>query len=300
MTGERILVVDDMADIRDIVINHILKPYAFDYMEATNGAEALERIKADPPDLILTDLQMPSMTGIDLIHRLREEKINIPVVLMTSHGSEDIAVEVFRLGVKDYVRKPFTEEELLEALELALTETRLRREQERLTQNLSSLNTNLLMHVEHLEALQKVGKELLAINDQETLLKHALEITTQTSHSQVARLLLYDGASGQLKVRAEKARARVKLLDQPVDDPLAAEVIAANISRIGEPQVDDSFEHFKVSIYVPLRAGETRGAVIVTQPADAVSEPLLHLLNAVAIYIAAALERIRLAALVGQ
>src|SRR5512134_1464352 len=118
--------------MRDFVINYILQPNGFSYMEARDGLEALDLIVADPPDLILLDLQMPRLDGVGLLNRMKEQGISIPVVLMTFYGSEEIAIEVFRLGVRDYVIKPFTEDELVEALERALTEARLRRQRETL------------------------------------------------------------------------------------------------------------------------------------------------------------------------
>src|SRR5437762_12258998 len=96
----------------------------------------MEMARRDGPDLILLDLQMPRLDGMGVLQALRRENLNIPVILMTFHGSEDIAIEVFRLGVKDYVKKPYTPEEMLEAIENNLTETRLRKEKEALTSRL--------------------------------------------------------------------------------------------------------------------------------------------------------------------
>ncbi|RPI35307.1 MAG: response regulator, partial [Hyphomicrobiaceae bacterium] len=71
MSSERILVVDDGADMRDFVINYILQPNGFSYMEARDGLEAFDLILADPPDLILLDLQMPRLDGVGLLSKMK-------------------------------------------------------------------------------------------------------------------------------------------------------------------------------------------------------------------------------------
>src|SRR5438034_9127701 len=72
LAGERILVVDDGADMREFVIKYVLKPNGFAYVEARDGLEGWEQIEATNPDLILLDLQMPRLDGLGLLHRMRE------------------------------------------------------------------------------------------------------------------------------------------------------------------------------------------------------------------------------------
>jgi CheY-like chemotaxis protein len=297
VTGERILVVDDMADIRDAVIDHILKPYAYDYLEAGNGLEALEKIKSNPPDLILTDLRMPQLDGIGLLHKLREENINIPVILMTSFGSEEIAIEVFRLGVRDYVTKPFTEKELLPILETALAETRLRHQRDELTQSLAAANKGLKNQVQQLETLYKIGKEIVGISDADTLMTRTMEIVGKLTNADEASLFLLDSDNDTLVARAVKKGDEVSLSIDTVENKLVREVIEADEPRVGEPRPDETFEDFTVEVCVPMHVGSTVGALCVTMPADAITEHLLSLLNALVVYVAASLERARLTAL---
>jgi CheY-like chemotaxis protein len=300
VTGERILVVDDTDDIRDIVINNILKPYAFDYIEAGDGLEALEEIKANAPDLVLCDLQMPRMDGIGLLHKLREEKIRIPVVLMTSYGSEEIAVEVFRLGVRDYVIKPFTEEDLLSAIESALAETRLRNERDQLTENLATLNVDLKTHVQQLEALYRAGREIVSTSNPDVLMMRVLESIEQFVPVEDASLLLLDADGKTLVTRAVRSKDGVQLTKRTSDDKLAREAVETNEPRVGDPQIDGSFEHFKVPVCVPMQVGKTTSVLSATLSTDAVSDRLLNLLNTLAVYAAVSLERVRLNALLGE
>jgi two-component system chemotaxis response regulator CheY len=88
------------------------------YFEAGNGEEALTVLNSQWVDLILTDLNMPVMNGLELIQRLKENPTYqaIPVVLITTEGSETRLQELFALGVKEYIQKPFHPEMLRDAL----------------------------------------------------------------------------------------------------------------------------------------------------------------------------------------
>lgn len=136
MAGERVLVVDDSLVYRDLLVNHVLKPGGYEPLIANDGETGLRIAQQEVPDLIIMDMQMPGMTGIQVLEALHEAGNEIPIIMMTLHGSEDLAVRAFRLGVKDYVIKPFDIEEMLTAMDKALTEVRLRRERDALTQTL--------------------------------------------------------------------------------------------------------------------------------------------------------------------
>ncbi len=136
MAGERVLVVDDSLVYRDLLVNHVLKPGGYEALTANDGETGLKLAQEQTPDLIIMDMQMPGMTGIQVLEALYETGSEIPIIMMTLHGSEDLAVRAFRLGVKDYVIKPFDIDEMLTAMDKALSEVRLRRERDALTQTL--------------------------------------------------------------------------------------------------------------------------------------------------------------------
>ena len=88
---ERILVADDHRENVQFIVDSILKPHGFQAITAYDGAEALQKAIAEKPDLILLDLQMPKMHGMQVLEALHERGLRVPVVLMTFHGSEEIA-----------------------------------------------------------------------------------------------------------------------------------------------------------------------------------------------------------------
>jgi CheY-like chemotaxis protein len=141
MASETILVVDDSPEILKFVSQYALAPLGYKVLMANDGVKGLEAALSSQPDLILLDMSMPRMTGLQVLAELRKAENQTPVIFMTMHGSENIAVEVFRLGVRDYLSKPFTIEELTTAVDKALHEERLMREQQELNRQLVAAET---------------------------------------------------------------------------------------------------------------------------------------------------------------
>ena len=113
---ERVLIIDDSQEIRDFLSDYILKPKGFEVLTASNGLMGLEMAIAKEPDLMIVDQQMPRLTGLEVLEKLQERGIEIPAILATAHGSEETAVQAFRLGIRDYVIKPFDADEISDAL----------------------------------------------------------------------------------------------------------------------------------------------------------------------------------------
>jgi len=120
MTSKRILLVDDSQETRSFVADKILAPEGYEVITAPNGDEALTITRTMRPDLIVADYQMPDMTGLDLLATLKAEGSNVPFILITAEGSEALAVRALRLGVRDYVIKPFEIDAFLEAIDRVL------------------------------------------------------------------------------------------------------------------------------------------------------------------------------------
>lgn len=119
MIRKRILVVDDDESLRR-VMQVQLQQSGYDVAAAASGAEALERLASVPVDLVLTDLKMPGMSGLDLLRRVRAECPEVVVILITAFGTVETAVEAMRSGAYDYVTKPVNIDELKLVLDRAL------------------------------------------------------------------------------------------------------------------------------------------------------------------------------------
>ena len=307
MAGERVLVVDDKPENRNFVVNYVLKPNGYESLMACDGEEGLQVALQESPDLILLDLQMPKMDGIQVLEALHEKGRDIPVILMTFHGSEELAVQVFRLGVKDYVIKPFEVGELLVSIERALTEVRLRRERDALTHQLVQVNQQLERRLGELDTLFRIGKSVTALLDLEQLLNRLVEAAVYISGAEEGFLLLLDEESDELYVRAaqgveEKTARNLRL---KVQDSIAGQVV-----QTGEPvivsgqdlKIQTSFL-VKALINVPLRVKDEIIGVLgvdnrISQ--EAFSRQELDMLAALADYAAIAIENARLFATIEE
>jgi two-component system KDP operon response regulator KdpE len=117
--GTPVLVVDDEPPIRRL-LRTSLAPQGFHILEAATGADALDRVRCDKPDLILLDLGLPDMEGIEIIRALRGAGDRIPIVVLSSRGDETGKVEALEAGADDYVTKPFGMAELVARMRAAL------------------------------------------------------------------------------------------------------------------------------------------------------------------------------------
>jgi len=100
--SKRILIIDDEKNMR-WAINKALEKEGYIIFEASNGQEGLNKFEEIYPDLILLDLRMPVMDGMETLQRIKEINENIPVIMLTAHGTMESAVEAMKLGDLDYI-----------------------------------------------------------------------------------------------------------------------------------------------------------------------------------------------------
>jgi two-component system response regulator AtoC len=126
-TMRRVLVVDDEENIR-LVLRTLLKKHGYEVEVAEEGEGALRALDAFDPDVILTDVRMPRMGGLDLLAALKAKQHTATVIVMSAYGNVDLAIEAMKAGAYDYVSKPFKPDEIVLALRKAEERETLRRE----------------------------------------------------------------------------------------------------------------------------------------------------------------------------
>jgi len=124
----KILVVDDEAPVRDMIRKGLSQMGGLSAEAAQTGSEALQKIEKDVFDLVLTDLKMPEMDGIQLLRTIKGTRPEVMVILMTAYGTIETAVEAMRIGATDYVTKPIDLNDLLIRISKAQKESLLLRE----------------------------------------------------------------------------------------------------------------------------------------------------------------------------
>ena len=132
----RILIVDDEEVLRD-VLEAVLRREGFDTVLASSGEEALSVLDNDEIDLVVLDIMLPGISGIDTLRSIRVSNPNLPVIVITAFSSIDGAIEAMKHGAFHYIPKPFKNEEVVLTVNKALEQRRLSRENERLKSELS-------------------------------------------------------------------------------------------------------------------------------------------------------------------
>ncbi len=295
---EEILVIDDSEHVSRMLAQTVLPELGYRAAIALTGKSGLERLRARLPDLILLDLQLPDMNGLDFLRILTQEGIDVPVILMTAHGSEMIAVEAFRLGARNYLIKPFSDSEAREVIDQALRERRLQRERDRLFQLLQQ-------RVQELTVLTRVGKSVTALMDQRQLFDRIVEAAVYITQADEGILFQYVEQKHELiplalrNVTVESPdRLRLPLADSLVGQVVrSGKLLRLHRGMTDEPIAITTTMVVQATLQVPLQVGDRIIGVLVVnnrRSSRAFSDSDQYLLAALADYAAIALENSRL------
>ncbi|MBI4315604.1 MAG: response regulator [Chloroflexi bacterium] len=251
MSGERILLVDDAREVRDFLADVVLRPAGYSVVTANDGETALRLAQERLPDLILSDMQMPGLTGLALHAALAAAGKRPPFILMSAESSKELSARALKAGVTAFLAKPVDADDVLAAIRQALAPPPAAR----------SLGTATLMlekKVRQLETLQAVGRTLTSSLDLDKVLSRVVEAAVSLTGAEEGSLLLLDEHTGELLMRAARNfdDQFVRTFRLRSEDSLAGQVI-----RTGQPVIlgVDSPTKIKTAylvhslIYMPLR-----------------------------------------------
>jgi response regulator RpfG family c-di-GMP phosphodiesterase len=185
MQKEKILVIDDEEFILQLA-QDILTRADYEIKTVSDGNKGLELLEVESFDLLLTDIRMPDMSGLDVIRHVRAYNREMPIIIITGHGTLDTAINAMRLGAQGFLLKPFTPEELRAAVAEALEKTRL-------------LNENIRMRA--LMPLFEVSKEIISEIDTKRLTRLITDIAVQEARADKAWIAFFDEESGGLELQ---------------------------------------------------------------------------------------------------
>jgi signal transduction histidine kinase/CheY-like chemotaxis protein len=177
MAKENILIADDEPDVLDLC-QRILTAEGYRVETVGTGYEAVERNRREPFDLLLTDIKMPGMNGLETAQAVKETHPSIICVIMTGYSTMDTAIEALKLGVDDFILKPFTPDDLSRAIAKALEKDRLRKENIRLRS---------------LIPLFEFNRTLLSTVEVDALLRQVLRLAQEETQSDQGILFLSEG-----------------------------------------------------------------------------------------------------------
>ncbi|TEU11767.1 MAG: response regulator [Anaerolineales bacterium] len=303
MAEERVLVIDsspsDLKFLRDV----LLRPRGYTVFSAQDGEAGLQAALEHKPDLIIVERRLPRLSGLEVIEALQKKGSDIPLILTTSESSEQAITRALRLGVRDYIVKPFSGEAMLQTVERVLAEER--RRGRRLDKGITEINKQLERRVKELSTLYRIGKAVTSLLDLEKVLNRIVEAAVFLTGAEEGFLLLVDEETGELYMRAGKGLGekyahgfRVRVADS----------LSGQVVQTGKPIMVSSVrdeEKFKLKtgylvkslLHVPLKVrDDVIGVLSVhnTLSSKAFTDNELYLLSALADYAAIAIENARL------
>jgi DNA-binding response OmpR family regulator len=220
---EKILIVDDEA-INLEFFDVMLTKLGFEISKAESGEEALEKMKSDPPDLIILDNIMPGLTGWEVTKKIKNddefcEIRNVPIIMFSAMDSVEDKIEGYELGVDDYITKPFNFSEVLARIRAVLRNRDLSRQitrRERRIAVIESLNNSLIFFTQH---IRKPISELLSYTQKtqspkDDGTKELIQLVNREAHEILATL---DGLQDKIEELKQK-ESQLKEGDLTLDD----------------------------------------------------------------------------------
>jgi signal transduction histidine kinase len=191
---ERILLVENNLKNVDFIVRQTLKPMGYQVEVSREVGSAIEVALQNTPDLILVNLELPGISGKDLLVALSSQKIGAPVIVLAEKFSERDILAAFRLGACDFLHQPLREAEVLAAVERALNQVRGKKERDQLARQLKETNQELQQRIRELTTIFAIGKAVTSITEQDALLEKLVE----------AAVFVTDADSGWILLREEK------------------------------------------------------------------------------------------------
>jgi DNA-binding NtrC family response regulator len=174
--NETILVVDDDPDIREVLTDR-LESLNYRVLAAASGEESLELVEKQSPQMVLLDIEMPGMSGLEVLKEIRRRGIDVTVVMITAYGTIERAVQAMREGAYDFIPKPFEPEHIALTVRKALERESLKREVEILS--------------------EEVGERYRLVVGKSAKMNQAIETAKQAAASKTTVLLLGESGTGK-------------------------------------------------------------------------------------------------------
>lgn len=299
---DRILIVENDSVISDLIGRQALQSAGYQVHVAIDGTAAISKSLQWAPDLILVDLNLPGLSGKDLLVALAAQGVQTPVIIIAQRGMEADIIQAFRLGAADYLLMPMRDTEIVNSVNRVLQQVHDRRERDRLAQQLQQTNQELQSRVRELTTIFALGKAMTSVTDQAVLLENILAASVRITQAEIGWFLLRDESDKTPFVVVSQHNLPPALgvrLGYPWDDGISSLVAMSGevLTIHGEP-----LRRFKISslglsaLIVPIKVKKRVIGLLVMMRKQAVPFAVSeqHLLEALADYASISIVNARL------
>jgi two-component system NtrC family sensor kinase len=288
---ERILLVENDPEISDLIARQTLQELGYHVQIARLASVAIQETARFSPDIIITDINLPDLSGKDLMVALNSQGIDVPVIVIAPKGAESDLIQAFRMGATDYLLCPVREAEIASAVERVMKQVRSRRERETLARQLKQTNDELQRRVRELTTIFAIGKAVTSITHKGDLFEKIVEGGVYVTEADRGWLLLREERTKTFTLAAQRNLPKViaDKINQPWDDGICTLLALSGetLSIYGEPLARFKISQFGQSaLVVPVKLKrEVVGLLVVIRKASQPFNPSNRtLLEAVADY----------------
>jgi len=272
--SEKILVVESDPGISDLIARQALKPLGYQVSIVSDSASAIRQAIQFQPDVLISNLNLPGLSGKDLLVALASQGLLAPMIVLAEKGQESHVIQAFRLGASDYLMLPIREAEVVSSVERALKQVREMRAREKLDVQIKQTNIELQRRVRELSTIFAVGRAVLSITDQRVLFDKIVEAVTTVVEADFGWLTLKDERSNAFVLAAHRnlPESWARKVGQPLDDGVGS-LVAISMETLalhGQP-----LQKFQISalgksaMVVPVKVqNEAIGLLTVVRKAD--------------------------------
>ena len=192
---ERVLVVESDPDVSDLISRQALQPLGYQVVVASDSGSAIKQALQFQPDVILAALNLPGLSGKDLLVAFASQGISTPIIVLAEKGRESDVIQAFRLGANDYLMLPLREAEIVSSVERALKQQRESHARAKLDQQVKQTNAELQHRLREMTTIFAVGRAVISITDQRLLFEKIVEAVMSVTEADLGWLTLKDEKS---------------------------------------------------------------------------------------------------------
>ncbi|MEN8240701.1 MAG: ATP-binding protein [Chloroflexota bacterium] len=276
---EKVLVVENDPIVADLIARQALSGMAFRVKVVEEASTAIQEAMSFEPDVVIANLDLPGLSGKDLIAALSFQNVKIPVIIISSSGQERDVIQAFRLGASDVISMPIREAEVVSVVERALKSVRASKEREQLATRLQHANLELKHRVEQLTSLFAIGKAVTSATNQKILFQKIVEEAVNITQADFGWFLNRDDHSKEYILRAQinLPKSLQEYLNKPWDDGISSFVARSGetFSIHGQPM--ERFMLYslgKSALVAPVKAhNQMIGLLVVMRKSDLAFNP---------------------------
>ncbi len=287
--------------ISNVIAIQALQACGYQTFVVGDASTAIGRIVQVMPDLIISNLDLPGLSGKDLLVALSAQGLSIPVIIIAKKGEEANIVHAFRVGAVDYLLWPCREAEIINTVERVLHQVHERRERELLQRQLQQTNQELQLRVRELTTIFAIGKAVTSVTDPTRLYELLLEGGTKVTQAETGWFLVREGSGKSFRLVAQHNLPPpfANLLNQTWDDGISSLVAMSGETLSIHGEALKRFKIFELgqsALIVPIKANKQVMGLLVMMHQQAVqfTTSEQHLLEAMADFASISMVNIQL------